>query len=304
MNDTDTDPIPGPGLYPNLDEGIYHGGLVAGEPSLSHSGMKTLLNRTASRFRWEIDNRELAETKKEYDVGSAVHTLVLGAGPELVDVGEAIWSGAKKAEVAAIREAGLIPLKTRDYQRAHAMAAAVARHPSAAALLADGAPEVSAFVRDPDTGVMLRARFDWLRADGRLVDFKTAADANPAHFDSRALRFGYYLQDPTYQRVAEWCGVDVAGFEFVLVDDDPPYDVAVCHLGTASRELGWLHARHAIDLFAECMTTGVWPGYPAESVEVELPGWALRELDYATEPHLEDDAPDGDIFAFLDSINT
>lgn len=294
--------VDGPGLIFDLDEGIYHVGIVAGEPSLSHSGMKTLLTKTAARFRFQTDHRDRSDVRPEFELGSAVHSLVLGAGPGLLDMEVTDWRSPKvRAEAAAARTEGLIPLRSQDYAKAHAMAAAVAKHARAAELLRDGRPEVSAFARDPGTGVMLRARFDWLRDDGRLVDFKTAADASPDRFARRALDFGYYIQDAAYRAVAEWCGVDVAGFEFVLVESEPPYEVSVCHLGPASVELGGLHARKAIDLYAECVASGEWPSYPDESVEVDLPGWALRDLDYTADT--EQHSGPASIFAFLDSIN-
>lgn len=296
--------VSGPGIHHRLDEAAYHRGIVAGEPSLSHSGMKALLKGTASKFKWEIDHHE-EPNRDDFNLGSATHTLVLGVGPEPYDMGITDWrKPAVRAERERVREAGLMPLKSQDFAKAHAMARSVLNHQRAAELLRDGRPEVSMFARDPDTHVMLRVRLDWLRDDGRIVDFKTAADANPAHFGKRALDFGYYIQDPVYSHVTGLCGIDVDGFEFVLVEPEPPYDVSVCHLGPASKELGWMHAQQAIELFAECMTTGVWPGYPAESIEVDLPYWSLRDIDLLEQSESEERASaSAGIFEFLDSIN-
>ena len=296
--------VEAPGIHHGLDEATYHRGIVAGEPSLSHSGMKALLAKTASKFKWENDHHE-EPNRDDFDLGSATHTLVLGVGPEPYDMGVTDWrKPAVRAERERVKAAGLMPLKSQDYAKAHAMARSVLNHQRAAELLRDGSPEVSMFARDPDSNVMLRARLDWLRDDGRIVDFKTAADANPAHFGRRALDFGYYIQDPTYRHIAEQCGIDVDGFEFVLVESEPPYDVSVCHLGPASKELGWMHAQQAIELFAECMTTGAWPGYPAESVEVDLPYWALRDIDLRNQSESDENPGiNAGIFEFLDSIN-
>lgn len=294
--------ITGPGLVYDLDEDIYHAGIVAGEASLSHSGMKTLLAKTAARFRFETDNRDHSDVRPEFELGSAVHTLVLGAGPDLLNMEVTDWKSPKvRAEAAAARREGLIPLRSQDYRKAHAMAAAVAKHRRAYELLRDGEPEVSAFARDPESGVMLRARIDWLRSDGLLVDFKTASDANPANFGRRAMDFGYYVQDAVYRHVLSLCGIEPAGFEFVLVESEPPYEVSVCHLGPASVELGWKHAQHAMAIYAECVATGIWPSHPDESVEVDVPGWALRELDY-TETEYKLPGSD-EIFTLLDSLN-
>ena len=63
------------------------------------------------------------------------------------------------------------------------LVAALRRHELASRLLEPGSftPEVSAFARDPKSGVLLRARFDALRHDLTCVDFKTTAKlAKPA----------------------------------------------------------------------------------------------------------------------------
>ena len=311
------------GLTAGVPEGAYHHGVVDGEESLSHSGMKTLLGRSPAHFRHAIDHPEDREQKKYFDLGSAVHAYVLGAGQELIaeirkgpaTTRQPFGSGdpyddyrtkdcQQKRDDAYSR--GLIPILAKDINRVHAMVAALRKHELAADLLKPGefTPEVSAFARDPESGVLLRARFDAMRDDQLLVDFKTTAKlAKPASVGRSVYDLGYYLQAAVYQHVAGLCGVELIGFEFVMQETTPPFAPSVFHVGPASVELGRGRMREAIGLYKQCRDTGVWPGYPAESIEVDVPGWALRELETT---YSDDDGPaepDSYALQLLDELN-
>ena len=43
-------------------------------------------------------------------------------------------------------------------------------------------PERSVYARDPETGLWLRARIDWITPDGWLIDLKTARSGEPYAF--------------------------------------------------------------------------------------------------------------------------
>ena len=281
-----------------LDELVYHRGLVDGEESLSHSGMKTLLGQTPAHFRHGMDHPEDFAPKREFDLGSAFHAKVLGVGNVVTirkaaskydrsDYGQGepikgYYGNDAPAKRDLAYERGDIPVTGAQAEQVEAMAAAFRANARAAELLEPGSgrPEVSAFVRDPETGVILRCRVDWWRHDGRLVDTKTAGrvgGADPSGFGRHGLEYGYHLQAAVYEHVARLCGFDFTGFDFAVQEVKPPYAVSVVHFGPASIELGRMQMRRAIALFAECSASGVWPGYPDESVEVDVPFWALRE---------------------------
>src|SRR5690606_918389 len=112
-------------------------------------------------FKWQLDNPQ--PYNKALELGTAAHKLILDDGPDLVLVDAARWdTDAIKAEVAAIRAAGDIPLKRHELEQVRAMAAQLRQHEEAARLLepGSGVAEQSAFWED--NGVWRRARFDWL----------------------------------------------------------------------------------------------------------------------------------------------
>ncbi|CCW14640.1 hypothetical protein EBESD8_52100 [Rhodococcus aetherivorans] len=213
-------------------------------------------------------------------MGHAVHTMVLGVGAPVVRIDVDAWTTkAAKEQRDAARAEGKVPLKAADYDTAAAMAASIRRHPVAAALFQDGAAEQSLYWRDPDTGIMLRCRPDWLPPNrtGRLlvVDLKTSTSANPDKFAKSCAEYGYHQQAAWYlEGIAALQLADDAAFLFVVQSKTPPFEVTVNELDHESILLGRRLNRHAIDVYAECVESGVWPGYGHEVNRITLPAWA------------------------------
>ncbi|MFF7313379.1 PD-(D/E)XK nuclease-like domain-containing protein [Streptomyces sp. NPDC008137] len=270
-------PITEPGIYEMTNE-VYHSHRYA----LSSSGARDLLDPSCPAiFRYKQDNPE--PPKKIFDIGNAAHKLVLGNGPELRVVDYERWdSKAAKAEVLEARAAGAIPLKRHEHEQVHAMADALRRHP-VASLLFDperGTPERSLFWRDDRTGVMRRARLDWLPnpRSGRLIipDYKTCASAHPEKLQRAVDDFGYHQQDDWYRSACHALGIadETAAFVFVCQEKTAPYVITVIEVNATSRRIGAARNRRALETFAECTRTGYWPGYSDEIAPVSLPPWA------------------------------
>lgn len=136
-----------------------------------------------------------------------------------------------KAAAAEAAQDGKTVVAQADWDRAHAMRDAIARHDTAARLLFsdDGASEESAFAIDT-AGIQHKARFD-RRIPGAIVDLKTTS-AQPGA-DSLAktiVSYGYDTSAAHYLAVAELLGLDVGGFGFVFVTKTEPYYVTVVDL--------------------------------------------------------------------------
>ncbi|WP_069773064.1 PD-(D/E)XK nuclease-like domain-containing protein [Streptomyces sp. LUP30] len=269
-------PITEPGIY-DMDNETYHSHRYA----LSSSGARTIIESSPAHFRYEQDHTQPA--KKVWDIGNAAHKLVLGNGPTLRKIEHETWNtNVAKAAVLKAREAGEVPLKPADYQLVHDMADALRRHP-VASLLFDpehGTPERSLFWRDAPTGVMRRARLDWLPnpRSGRLIipDYKTCRSAHPEKLRKAIEEFGYHQQDDTYRSACH--ALDIAGpdaaFVFVCQEKTAPYVITVIEVNATARRIGAARNRRALETFARCTATGYWPGYSDDVVPVALPGWA------------------------------
>jgi hypothetical protein len=98
----------------------------------------------------------------------------------------------------------------------------IERHPSLARAFLDGAPEVSVFWVDDETGVPCKARFDYLKPRA-IVDLKSFAlrDAVPEKAVARAVaNYKYHIQASFYLRAAEQLPELVAAGQVVGA---PPY---------------------------------------------------------------------------------
>lgn len=270
------EPITKPGIYEMTNE-EYHSHRYA----LSSSGARTLITSSPAHFRYEQDHPQ--PVKKVWDIGNAAHKLVLGNGPTLRKIEHDTWNtNVAKAAVREAREAGEIPLKPAEYQMVHDMADALRRHPLASLLFdpEHGKAEQSLFWRDAPTGVMRRARLDWLPnpRSGRLIipDYKTCASAKPEKLERVIDDLGYHQQDDTYRSGCQALGIadEQAAFVFVCQEKTPPYVITVIEVNAAARRIGAARNRRALETFAHCTATGYWPGYSDDVVPIALPGWA------------------------------
>lgn len=259
-----------PGLYDDLPEADYFA-----DPALSASGAKLILKAPAL-FRHRQEN---PVTSDAFDYGHAAHQLVLGVGAPIEVIAADNWmTKAAKEQRDAAREAGAIPLLAKDFQRVRDMADVLGSHSLATSLLMGGKPEVSAFVADDESGVSLRARFDYLR-DDLIVDYKSAVDSSPSAFARAAGAFGYHQQHAWYLDVARALNLDVRGFLFVAQMKEAPYLVSVCELVPDAVDLGRALNRLAIERFRDCTQADLWPGFaPDDDINpIDIPRWAYYQ---------------------------
>lgn len=252
---------------------------------LSSSGAKLLLPPNCpALFRYAQDNQR--PTKRTFEIGHAAHQQVLGVGPELVLVDADRWdTKVIKEELAAIREAGNVPLKAAEFEQVQAMARVLREHPYAGALFdpqRGGKAEQSLFWTDPETGVECRARLDWLPAStkGRMIvpDYKSAAAVDPEAIGKALDSYRYVMQAPWYLDAVLALGLaESAAFVFVSQMKTPPYLVTVNDVTAESLLAGRFYNRQARQLFAECTAADRWPGFSDDGpITVSLPGWALN----------------------------
>lgn len=273
------------GFIDDMPDVEYHA-----RPELSSTGARRILDSPA-RFRWEQVHRVESVA---FDVGHAAHAKILGKGPRVIPIpdehltpsGNVSTKAATGLWLEEQRAAGLVPIAPADARRVDAMAEAVLAHRGARTILEqpDARPEVSAFATDPETGVECRARFDLLAAIA--ADVKTTrGSASAIGFGRESAQHGYPIQEAHYLDVAEWITGERLPMRFVVVEKAAPYLVAVHELDEVTRLVARDLAAKARRIYAECMATGEWPGYPDEVLTPYIPGWWLSQAD--DDPEME-----------------
>jgi PDDEXK-like uncharacterized protein DUF3799 len=273
--------VDGPGIYELTDEQYFNGPLA--RTSLSSTGARDLLDCPAKFRHNQLNARK---DTKAFDMGHAAHKLVLGAGPELVSFpgtgkNPEAWQKADDiADVAALRAEGKVPLKPSDYATVHAMAAALKGHRIAPKLFTHGAPEQSMVWRDEATGVLCRAKADWLTRDG-IVDYKTARTVRPASLPKAVHEHGYFVQAAFYLRgfrATDQTGLNRAPFfVFVAQEKEPPYLVTVFQLADEALAYGDRLCAEALERYRDCLAADEWPGYSDDIEDIALPAWVRTE---------------------------
>lgn len=268
------------GMVNDLDEKVYHQ-----HPALSYSTGKHYL-RSPAHYRHALTNR--AE-KKEFDIGHAVHALVLGTGMDIVEIPDNVLASNGAASTKAAKEFieearanGQVPLKADTWYQVKGAADAVLENREARRLLElPGAPEVSLFATDPDTGVEIRGRLDYLTGL-KPIDLKTTTEATPRKIVRAITEFDYDLQAAMYRHlVALTHGVKHADpMTHIYVETGAPHGVQVVELA----DEGWIRGGDLklatiLERHAECVANDAWPGYDNGALILAPPIWYLTDLD-------------------------
>lgn len=244
--------LPVEGLHDDIPEQEYH----ADPGSLSSTGAKTILYQGPRAFQHAQAN---PVHKDAYDIGNVVHALILGVGDyEVLDFPDYRTKVAQQARDEA-REGGKTPILPRDLAPAEAMRDAVYDNSMAAWLLGAGRPEVSLWATDPETGVLMRGRIDWLR-DNAFVDVKTSKDpTDPRSYARTAWKLGYHVQAAWYQRLLRLNGLDLPPL-WIAVHKTEPHETYVHQPDADMLAIGHAEVDRALHLYASCQASGRWPG--------------------------------------------
>lgn len=228
----------------------------------------------------------------EMAAGTLLHTVLLEPGT--VYTRYAIGPEVKSKSVKAWRDFAaahpdrecITPLQHRV---AVAQAQALSRTPldnepdapTLSDLLHGARIEASAFWRDDASGLWCKCRPDAAVDVGKgrkrgwcLIDIKTSRSAKPEDFAKSVEPYAYDMQDSFYSE--GWfiaTGRPVLSFMFAVVESQYPYVTKLFTLPAAWREYGGRRCRTALDIYAACERTGVWPAYGRGVMELEPPRW-------------------------------
>lgn len=174
--------------------------------------------------------------------------------------------------------------ETGEVDLARAMRDAVHANPDARELLKVGHPEVSLYAEDPQTGILLRSREDWMPDSNVVVDLKTARDAGK-WFAADAFKLGYHIAAHHYCHVRQQVNltndgpIDWPEYRWIVVGSAAPHLVAVYEPDADMMELGRRAWERGLVRWMDCNATDTWPGLPHGVTQISPPAWALKDLD-------------------------
>ncbi len=247
------------------DEKDYHA--RSGEFMSSHQLRD--FRRCPELFRRQRAGLAPRPDKSAYLVGRAAHCLIIEGraefdrrymtgGPINPKTGRP-FGAETKAHAEWAREQNREVLTGDAMYAVERMADAVTRHNLASRLFAGGIGE--GVVRADYGGVPCQIRIDYLHPSFGIVDLKTTDDME--WFESDARRYGYLYQLAFYRAVlaAKAGGVPPASIpcHLVAVEKSEPFRCGVWLVTPALLDDLDLQNLAALDEFASCEQTGVWP---------------------------------------------
>lgn len=250
----------------------------------SKSGLDRI-DRSPMHYReWALSGEP--EPTPAMRFGSMFHRFILEPDKaakmvQMPDFGDCRYKDAK-ATKKAFEES--LPddaekVSAADWITLRGMQLAIDSHPIARRLIVGGQAEVSAFSKDPETGIDCKCRMDYWIPDSLrvIVDLKTTADASPGEFAKSVANYRYHVQAAFYLDLMRSIGADPQNFVFVAVEKEPPYAVGVYTLDDAVIERGRTLYRRNMDTLAQCLLLDEWPAYGEDIKTLTLPPWHMKD---------------------------
>lgn len=268
-------PLPPGRILENVSPDDYHQ-----RDGLSSSIAKTVVAQSPLHAKFGAGKKPT----KDLDFGNIGHRLFLGKGKAFKEIEfDDYKSNAAKEARDAAREEGLIPVLTKDLERAKKLADTITAKLKGHGIVLDGQSEVAIeWYEETSHGPLLcRAMFDhvWLTR-GVILDLKITGDACPDFVERNSERLGYAIQCAAYRRGLQAVRPELEGrgdFLFVFAEKDEPFALNIERPSGAFRELGERRWLRACETWAGCLKAGAFPGYDAHGVNVlQPPGWVLR----------------------------
>lgn len=222
------------------------------------------------------------ESTKAMQFGSSFHALI-GEPKLFKELYVACPKGMIRNETHAkykeflAANPGKTVLTQDEWDGLNGMLESVLNNGLALRLLTGGVAESSYFWTDAETGVGLKCRPDYYRANDAIVDLKTAEDAGEYAFVKSLTDYGRHIQTAVYlDGLTAVTGREHRVFVHLVIEKKPPYAIAIYSLDDMSIDQGRREYRKLLGQYAYLEKVGEWPAYPEEVKAVSLPDWAFR----------------------------
>lgn len=255
----------------------YHAHKALGSTGLKY-GLKSM-----AHFKAYKDGLVKLKESRALDIGKVVHSCILEQdfsgyvkGPD-VDKRTKAWKEFEKDA----KQSGKIVLSIQDYEQLKGMFDAFFKHPIATRAISKGKAEETFIAEDKSTGLLLKARPDYIVESEKgnyIVNFKTAQAADRDSFERAIYNYRYDFSEAHYIDVIEQAiGLHITDSLFIVIEKEPPYLIGIYRSMDSMIERAMQRRRHLLNRIAECEKSGQWPGLPIRPVDVDLPGFAITK---------------------------
>lgn len=155
----------------------------------------------------------------------------------------------------------------------------VLNHPVAGVWFESGKAEQTFYGVDPDTGLLLKCRPDFMNDNGVMIDLKKTVNASTSEFGRSAGNYGYHIQAAFYVDLLTNLYGDAPDlFIFVAVEEEFPHAVNVLFIDEDDMETGRTIYKRNLMKISECLENNHWPDYcDTEMNRLWLPAWVKSQ---------------------------
>ena len=266
----------------------------------NHTGL-CMIGRSPAHFRYWVNNPQSDEETKDLAFGRAFHCATLEPDvfaatyvvlpPGAPPVPTARQRAARAPSIESRRaidwwdmfnaeHRGRTVITAADDDRVQGMGESIRNHSRAVAgLLVGGRREATLRWVDEETGLECKARLDNLEPSEFGLDLKKTRDASPEAFARSIASYQYDQQAAHYCAGARAVFSALKHFIFLACEDYPPYVCQPYFLDPMAEERGMNLRRRRMRVQAECLRTGVWPGYSQRIEQISLPSYAYYGIE-------------------------
>lgn len=274
--------LPAGFLYEGISHEQYHR-----DPATAISLSSSVAHEIATRspkHGWRMHPRLGGLQQKQtatMGAGTLMHKLLLGSGP-MVRVIAADNFRTKKAkdEKAAALAAGQVPMLGKHYD---AMLGTVIGIHTELRRRGIDLPSMRREVTGiwEEGGATCRLRADaWDEENATIYDVKHLSDGEREAFGRHLYNFGLDVQEAHYRSGFGVLFPELDGrvkFKWIIIEQETG-EIAIYRPDGGTRQLGEIRRDYALRRWAECLESGVWPGFNEdEEVEVSAPEFKVRQ---------------------------
>jgi len=224
--------------------------------------------------------REFKDPTRAMAIGSAIHCAILEPDRFGKDykVTECKARTEKAYKEAKAEFGGEFALTAQEGLKVLGMQESVGNNLEAMQYLtAPGNAELSAVITDPETGITIRCRYDWITDSGVSVDVKKTQDIRK--FAKTVFDYRYHVQDAMYSFIYKQITGEDLRFYFLAVEEEKPHSSQMFLLDDTALEIGNYYFRKNLRTYAECVNADKWPHPDCEEGLIELPNWAISQYE-------------------------
>ena len=249
-------------------------------PGVNQSTLKTMLKCPAS-YQTALHFQK-HEKKKHFDMGTAIHLLILEGKAAFSAVCCKAPEGNPRTKVyqeakKALEAEGKIVFSQSEWQQIHDIYHSYLNSPFAQTCLSNGASEITCFATHPHYGYLMKIKIDYINSNV-LLDLKTTISASSLNFPKSARKNGYAFQAAFYMIAANSAlGQNYfRQFAWVAVEKSPPYlwnyfTISQFDLMKAADEVNKCFAK-----LRECQQKNSWPGFTPRFKTINFQEWRNR----------------------------